>query len=118
MGFVEDELQQLKDIISTLDSRIKRLEQRATGYPPSTEEIRMILIGPPGAGAHHPACCFPPPPHPLFPLKSLTTRAVAHRQGNAGPQDQGALLLLPPGESTILPYIDSAPLTVHCAGHW
>ncbi|KAM4059291.1 adenylate kinase domain-containing protein [Hirsutella rhossiliensis] len=50
MGFVEDELKQLKDVISALDSRIKRLEQRATGSSPSTEEIRMILIGPPGAG--------------------------------------------------------------------
>lgn len=51
MGFVEDELKQLKDVISSLDSRIKRLEHRASGSSPSTEEIRMILIGPPGAGA-------------------------------------------------------------------
>lgn len=50
MGFVEDELKQLKDVIGALDSRIKKLEQRATGSAPSTEEIRMILIGPPGAG--------------------------------------------------------------------
>ncbi|KAM5345600.1 hypothetical protein ACJ41O_011461 [Fusarium nematophilum] len=50
MGFVEDELKQLKDVISTLDSRIKKLEARATGSPVSTEDIRMILIGPPGAG--------------------------------------------------------------------
>ncbi|KJZ72029.1 Adenylate kinase 1 [Hirsutella minnesotensis 3608] len=51
MGFVEDELKQLKDVISSLDSRIKRLEHRATGSSPATtEDIRMILIGPPGAG--------------------------------------------------------------------
>ncbi|RSM07495.1 Adenylate kinase [Fusarium ambrosium] len=50
MGFVEDELKQLKSVISSLDSRIKTLEARATGSPVSTEEIRMILIGPPGAG--------------------------------------------------------------------
>ncbi len=52
MGFVEDELKQLKDVIGNLDSRIKSLEQRATGSsaPVSTEEIRMLLIGPPGAG--------------------------------------------------------------------
>lgn len=52
MGFVEDELKQLKDVIGNLDSRIKSLEQRATGssIPVSTEEIRMLLIGPPGAG--------------------------------------------------------------------
>lgn len=52
MGFVEDELKQLKDVIGNLDSRIKSLEKRATGgaAPVSTEEIRMLLIGPPGAG--------------------------------------------------------------------
>lgn len=52
MGFVEDELKQLKDVIGNLDSRIKSLEQRATGSvaPVSTEEVRMLLIGPPGAG--------------------------------------------------------------------
>lgn len=50
MGFVDDELKQLKDVIGNLDSRIKKLEHRATGSAPSTEEIRMILIGPPGAG--------------------------------------------------------------------
>lgn len=50
MGFVEDELKQLKSVLSSLDTRIKTLEARATGSPVSTEEIRMILIGPPGAG--------------------------------------------------------------------
>ncbi|KAF5673047.1 adenylate kinase 1 [Fusarium heterosporum] len=50
MGFIEDELKQLKDVISTIDTRIKKLESRATGSPVSTEDIRMILIGPPGAG--------------------------------------------------------------------
>ncbi|KAI5456287.1 adenylate kinase-domain-containing protein [Mariannaea sp. PMI_226] len=50
MGFVEDELKQLKDVLGNLDARIKKLEQRATGSAPTTEEIRMILIGPPGAG--------------------------------------------------------------------
>ncbi|KIL89782.1 adenylate kinase 1 [Fusarium avenaceum] len=50
MGFIEDELKQLKDVISTIDTRIKKLESRATGGPVSTEDIRMILIGPPGAG--------------------------------------------------------------------
>lgn len=52
MGFVEDELKQLKDVITTLDARIKKLEGRgsASGSAVSTEDIRMILIGPPGAG--------------------------------------------------------------------
>jgi hypothetical protein len=51
MGFVEDELKHLRDVISSLDSRIKQLEQGATGAAPiGTESLRMILIGPPGAG--------------------------------------------------------------------
>ncbi|CEJ94492.1 Putative Adenylate kinase [[Torrubiella] hemipterigena] len=52
MGFVEDELKQLKSVISSLDARVKQLEHRATGAagPVTTDEIRMILIGPPGAG--------------------------------------------------------------------
>ncbi|RFU76127.1 adenylate kinase [Trichoderma arundinaceum] len=51
MGFVEDELKHLRDVISSLDSRIKQLEQHATGgVPIGTESLRMILIGPPGAG--------------------------------------------------------------------
>ncbi|KAI9149151.1 adenylate kinase [Paramyrothecium foliicola] len=50
MGFVEDELKQLKDVIAGLDSRIKRLEGHATGSAPTRDELRMILIGPPGAG--------------------------------------------------------------------
>jgi adenylate kinase len=50
MGIVDDELKHLKDVVTGLESRIKRLEQRSTGTAPSTEEIRMILIGPPGAG--------------------------------------------------------------------
>ncbi|KAG6018478.1 adenylate kinase [Claviceps pusilla] len=50
MGFVEDELKQLKEVIDGLDSRIKQLEKRTMGFAPSTEEIRMIIMGPPGAG--------------------------------------------------------------------
>lgn len=53
MGFVEDELKQLKEVIGSLDSRIKQLEKRATGSSPSTEEIRMIIMGPPGAGTEY-----------------------------------------------------------------
>lgn len=53
MGFVEDELKQLKEVIDGLDSRIKQLEKRTMGFAPSTEEIRMIIMGPPGAGIEH-----------------------------------------------------------------
>ncbi|KAF4591519.1 adenylate kinase [Ophiocordyceps camponoti-floridani] len=49
MGF-ENELKQLHNVITSLDKRIEQLEQRATGSSQSNEEVRMILIGPPGAG--------------------------------------------------------------------
>lgn len=56
MGFIEDELKQLKSVISSLDQRVKQLEQRGSGSagPITTDEIRMILVGPPGAGKHLP----------------------------------------------------------------
>jgi adenylate kinase len=49
MGLIDDELKQLKDLVSSLESRIKKLESPGSG-PSSTEQLRMILIGPPGAG--------------------------------------------------------------------
>ena len=55
MGIVDDELSQLKNVVANLESRIKRLEQRGTGSSPTTEELRMILIGPPGAGSPSPS---------------------------------------------------------------
>ena len=51
MGLVDDEVQRLRDVVNGLESRIQKLEQRALGAPTSTaDELRMILIGPPGAG--------------------------------------------------------------------
>ena len=65
MGLVEDELKQLKDVVGTLESRIKRLEQRATGTSTTPQELRMLLIGPPGAGTLQLAS-------PAFPFPWLT----------------------------------------------
>lgn len=51
MGAIENELKRLQDVISGLDDRVKNLEQRSSGTTPlTTDGIRMILIGPPGAG--------------------------------------------------------------------
>lgn len=52
MGLVEDEVQRLRDIVNGFESRIQKLEERALGAPASStaDEVRMILIGPPGAG--------------------------------------------------------------------
>ena len=51
MGLVDDEVRRLSDIVHGFESRIEKLESRALGAPASTaDSVRMILIGPPGAG--------------------------------------------------------------------
>ncbi|ROW17263.1 hypothetical protein VPNG_01263 [Cytospora leucostoma] len=50
MGIIEDEVKGLSAKLEGLEARIKTLEARKTGSPVTTEQIRMILIGPPGAG--------------------------------------------------------------------
>lgn len=50
MGIIEDEVKGLSAKLESLEARIKTLEARKTGSPVTTEQIRMILIGPPGAG--------------------------------------------------------------------
>ncbi|KAK3387264.1 adenylate kinase-domain-containing protein [Podospora didyma] len=53
MGYLDDEVKHLRSVIEGLDGRLKALETKATGGAApkkTTEEIRMILIGPPGAG--------------------------------------------------------------------
>ena len=52
MGFIEDEVKRLSASVEKLESRIRSMEERAFGgASKQSEEIRMILIGPPGAGA-------------------------------------------------------------------
>ncbi|KAG7130051.1 Adenylate kinase like protein [Verticillium longisporum] len=51
MGIIEDEVKRLTGVVEGLESRIKSLEQKSFGTTTkSAEEVRMILIGPPGAG--------------------------------------------------------------------
>lgn len=51
MGLIEDEVKGLQAKLDGLENRIKDLETRQFGSKGSTaEQIRMILIGPPGAG--------------------------------------------------------------------
>jgi len=49
-----DELEYLKDLVRQLNDKIHSLEQKAKSALPShatpAEQLRMILIGPPGAG--------------------------------------------------------------------
>ena len=50
MGYIDDEVKRLQSVIDKLEHRVKGLETRQFGGSLSTEAIRMILIGPPGAG--------------------------------------------------------------------
>lgn len=53
MGYVDDEVKLLQGVVAKLEARIKALEERQLGGPSqrkTAEEIRMILMGPPGAG--------------------------------------------------------------------
>lgn len=48
MGIIDNEMKRLQDVVSGLEDRVRRLEQRQSGE--SNESVRMILMGPPGAG--------------------------------------------------------------------
>ncbi|KAH6851030.1 adenylate kinase 1 [Chaetomium sp. MPI-CAGE-AT-0009] len=52
MGYLDDEVKRLQGIISNIEGRVQALESRQLGgsQKKTAEEIRMILIGPPGAG--------------------------------------------------------------------
>lgn len=51
MGYLDDEVQRLQSVLDSVEGRLKRLEERQFGSSSSTAEtVRMILIGPPGAG--------------------------------------------------------------------
>lgn len=53
MGYLDDEVKRLQGIIANIEGRVKALEDRQSGggKKKTAEEIRMVLIGPPGAGA-------------------------------------------------------------------
>lgn len=53
----DDQARELLDLVQRLDTRVKQLESKIEslqgGSPkpiPSSKEVRMILMGPPGAG--------------------------------------------------------------------
>ncbi|KAL1836961.1 hypothetical protein VTJ49DRAFT_4440 [Mycothermus thermophilus] len=52
MGYLDDEIKRLQGIIANIESRVQALESRQLGgaQKKTPEEVRMILIGPPGAG--------------------------------------------------------------------
>ncbi|EMR70953.1 putative adenylate kinase protein [Eutypa lata UCREL1] len=53
MGVIDNEFKRLQDVVTGLEDRVKRLEQRQSGDGQTKipeDGVRMILIGPPGAG--------------------------------------------------------------------
>ena len=52
MGYLDDEVKRLQGIIANIEGRVQALEGRQVGggQKKTAEEVRMILIGPPGAG--------------------------------------------------------------------
>ncbi|KAI1388609.1 adenylate kinase cytosolic [Hypoxylon trugodes] len=50
MGVIDDEMKRLQDVVSGLEERVRRLEHRQSGDSIPAESVRMILMGPPGAG--------------------------------------------------------------------
>jgi len=44
---------ELKGIITKLESRVEELEQKLSGKDAAASSMRMILMGPPGAGEPH-----------------------------------------------------------------
>ena len=50
MGIIDTEIKRLHDVVSSLEDRVKALELGQPGTSKSADGVRMILIGPPGAG--------------------------------------------------------------------
>lgn len=57
MGVIDSELQRLRDVVSGLEARVEKLEERQTGVAKPADGVRMILMGPPGAGMSLAAQC-------------------------------------------------------------
>jgi hypothetical protein len=50
MGIIDNQVQRLHDVVSALEKRVEKLEERRSGETKPADGVRMILIGPPGAG--------------------------------------------------------------------
>jgi adenylate kinase len=87
----EDTVTDLKDLVAKLETRVRQLEDRLgdgeiKSRTPS-QSMRMILMGPPGAGKH---------PYPAS-VALIPSNKLVLRQGNPGTKNQGQVLYLPLG---------------------
>lgn len=89
----------LKATVDKLEKRIEDLESRlqgnssSSGGHGSSDGMRMILIGPPGAGMSATTIRCQQGANASF---RLLTFDLSFRQGHTGPEDQGEVWLLPP----------------------
>lgn len=98
MAPIKDEtVDGLRDLVSKLELRVEQLEaklEQTTGGPASRKPrsasngIRMILMGPPGAGMD-----------PRMYLVSFVSTDLDSRQRNTSTQDQGKILCMSSGRS-------------------
>ena len=87
----EQIIDQLKSHIGSLEQRLNALEGRmGKTSSAGAEGMRMILIGPPGAGTI-------PKDGPMAMTTGQTANPTFHRQGHPGAEDQGKVLRLPSG---------------------
>ena len=93
----DDTVEALRDTIRKLESRVQQLEVKlghkdGSDSPGSSkgtlQSVRMILMGPPGAGKSQQSTKIPG-----------ATAYVLIRQRNTGTENQGQILCLPSGES-------------------
>jgi adenylate kinase len=85
----EETVTDLKDLVAKLETRVRQLEDRLGGEGTKSrtpsQSMRMILMGPPGAG------------NPKHKLRSHWLPLNYHRQGHASTQDQRKILRLSSG---------------------
>ena len=96
---VESTVDSLKDTIHKLEKRVWELENKLEGRAPNStnvsDQMRMILIGPPGAG---------PSSALRQPVPMLT---FAYRQRYSGSEHQGQVLRLSPSTSIYVQLLSS-----------
>jgi hypothetical protein len=105
----EETVTDLKDLVAKLETRVRQLEDRfggegAKSRTPS-QSMRMILMGPPGAGKPKPE------------LRSHWLPLNYHRQGHASTQDQRKILRLSSGMERALYLARWAILIDSCKGN-
>ena len=99
-----DVLDEVRDLVKKLESRLGRVEARLDGRNPDQQsqlsQMRMILMGPPGAGNNRSMLLHKPE------LSSWNVEITHFRQRNSSAENQRQVLHLPSGIALQLSYSD------------